>query len=753
MLQLYIKYTDNNYYLLDLDPKENINFKVTVKDLNDITKIFSPFTQSFNLDATDKNKRLCGFIGNEKIQRINNTGEFNSLIYVAGFLFQSGKLTFDETDYEFKNQKSFKTNFASNLTSLTEKLGDSTIQDLFLDVNGDFDREVKINWGLANNIIQKRMAGIRATTMLNGVVLKYGVPFISNKRIWTYDDINLDKIDNIAYNLIAKPTTYNFITPDEVRPAVSYLTILELLIKKIGVPITCPIFETPEIKELYAWCNSENLVPKSDSNFEVTPYSTIVKVREDTKDEIPGSSLPSIPKWIVTETLGVFKIERNETVLYPKDWSDGFDITVTFDGLASVESNETTIKVEVVRDVDNYVLDSEEITSNKYTFRCLDIDSNNTQLDTNGELYFKIQILPINLVKWNTITVENVQKVRRERKVAFGSITQVLRATFRSTSTNSTPSENLGGFKLNLATALPAMKCVDFLKSFFKTFNISVISTGKNDQSMYWVTPNNIKEINKPYSKRIVDYTNYVDIASISKKKANQYNQFYFSHFKSKYYEAIYGNGKLFGELSYPEIKPTKPNKFEVKTDYSIIKQASTFNHPSGARTCLGFSKDSPEILDNGALRYKPVYEELTLFYLKPKVLAVSTSDAGLNIQFTDTVNKKIYAILEASFKCSNGKTIAFGAEDIYTDSLYLNHYKDFIELLLKPNTYKTEFTLNLPPNEIFLNFANTRQNEGNIPVGFRPQNEIIISEQRYQLIDSTIELTSGKTKLTALNF
>jgi hypothetical protein len=151
MLQLYIKYTDNNYYLLDLDPKENINFKVTVKDLNDITKIFSPFTQSFNLDATDKNKRLCGFIGNEKIQRINNTGEFDSLIYVAGFLFQSGKLTFDETDYEFKNQKSFKTNFASNLTSLTEKLGDSTIQDLFLDVNGDFDREVKINWGLAKS--------------------------------------------------------------------------------------------------------------------------------------------------------------------------------------------------------------------------------------------------------------------------------------------------------------------------------------------------------------------------------------------------------------------------------------------------------------------------------------------------------------------------------------------------------------------------------------------------------------------------
>jgi len=60
---------------------------------------------------------------------------------------------------------------------------------------------------------------------------------------------------------------------------------------------------------------------------------------------------------------------------------------------------------------------------------------------------------------------------------------------------------------------------------------------------------------------------------------------------------------------------------------------------------------------------------------------------------------------------------------------------------------------LNLTPNEIFLNFANLNQGESNIPTGFRAQNEIIIGEQRYQLVDSTIDLTTGKTKLTLLNF
>ena len=73
--------------------------------------------------------------------------------------------------------------------------------------------------------------------------------------------------------------------------------------------------------------------------------------------------------------------------------------------------------------------------------------------------------------------------------------------------------------------------------------------------------------------------------------------------------------------------------------------------------------------------------------------------------------------------------------------------------MLLKKNTYLSEFILTLPPNEIFLNFSNLTQGESNIPTGFRGQNEIIISEQRYMLSDSTIDLTSGKTKLSLINF
>lgn len=746
MVQLYIKHTDNNYYLLDLEEDTGINYKLTVKDLSDITKIYSPYTQSFSLKATDKNKILCGFVGNEKIQQVNTEKEFDAMIYISGFIFQSGKLTFEESDYEFQDQKEFKTSFASNLTSLTDKLGDLTIQDLFIDINGNFDPLLKTVWN--KNILKDRMQSVKNMTLANGINFKWGVPFISNNRVWTYNEDDLGIVDNIAYKPNKTVDDVNFINLEEVRPAVTYMTIMKHLLLKIGTPIECPIFEKDEVKDLYAYCNSESLVVPAAAAFSLTDFSNLVYDRYDEKTEIDFTPLPPSPKWTITQTLGVVKIKRNNAVYYPTKWGDGFDLNLTFNGLVSLGQSGTNIKVQLRRTSDNVIIDSQDITGNIYTFRIIDSGVNNTMLDSNGELYVKFEILPTTLVDWTNIEFKSIQSFRIDKKVLLGR--RVTRAKYSATSICNTLSTSLGGNELNLITILPKMKCVDFLKSFFKTFNISVINAGTQDQKMYWLTPSDIQEVNKPYSKRIVDYTNFVDISSLNKKKANQYNQYVFSHFASKYYESVYGNGTKFGELTHPSTPPAKPTKFEVKTDYSIIKQSTTFEHPSGLRTCLAFQNDAPEVLDNGGNRYKPVYEEFTLFYLKPVTLEFN----NLSLEYTSTANAALASALEASFKHPvNGKTLAFGAEADGQNSLYLNYYSSFIESLLRPNAYLSTFNLNLPPNEIFLNFANLNQGESQIPTGFRAHNEIIIGEQRYYLQDASIDLTRGKAKLSVINF
>lgn len=747
MLQLYIKYIDGNFYLLDLEESEAINFKLTVKDLNDINKIWSPFTQSFNLKATDKNKLLCGFVGTEKILRLNNDGIFDAMIYISGFLFQSGKLSFDESNFEFWDQKNFKTNFASNLTSLTEKLGNSTIQDLFQNSDFSFDPKTNIDWSVFT--LKDSLSSVRNITLDNGINLKYGIPFISNNRAWLFDEDNLDVVDNIAFKKSRTADTVNQISILEVRPAITYMSIMNHLLLKIGTPVICPLFDKPELKDLFVWCSSESLTTANAAAFPLINFGSIAYDRYNNQGEIEPS--PNNPKWNIGYDNGIDAFTVQRSLSYnPTYWSDGFDINLKFNNLISLEGSETKIKVVLRNAVNNAILDSQVISSDAYKWRLLDPVNKPSMLNSSGFISIKIEVLPITLLKWDNIEFKTIQKYYHSRKSGVGLGTRVTKATFSATSINNTSSSQLGGNKLNLVTALPKMKCVDFLKSFFKTFNISVVSTGLQDQSMYWLTSSDLKSVNKPYSKRIVDWTPYVDGSSLNKKKGNSYNQYIFSHSNSKYFDAVYGDGTLFGSLTYPEETPSKVNKFEVITNYSILKQNPYFVHPSSARMCFGFSGDSPTIADNGGIRYKPVYDEFTLMYLQQKSLGAD----GLSVEYSKTTNAELLSVLEANFVNSfNSKTLSFGAIDTYTDTLYLNYYMDFINLLLNPNTYKSEFSLNLPPNEIFLNFANLNQGESNIPTGYRAQNEIIIGEQRYSQSEISIDLTSGKTKLTALNF
>jgi len=81
-------------------------------------------------------------------------------------------------------------------------------------------------------------------------------------------------------------------------------------------------------------------------------------------------------------------------------------------------------------------------------------------LDAFGELQLRFEILPETLCSWTSIQFQTKQRV------AFTTSTY-----FYSKSTNATDSATLGGNKLNLITTLPKMKCIDFLKSFFTTFN------------------------------------------------------------------------------------------------------------------------------------------------------------------------------------------------------------------------------------------------------------------------------------------
>lgn len=89
--------------------------------------------------------------------------------------------------------------------------------------------------------------------------------------------------------------------------------------------------------------------------------------------------------------------------------------------------------------------------------------------------------------------------------------------------------------KLDLIKALPKVKIIDFLQSFFKMFNISVFDTSPNNNKLYWLTPSDIRTSGLEYSHLTVDYTPYVDVKNITKSVGSDYNYYNFKHLTSKY--------------------------------------------------------------------------------------------------------------------------------------------------------------------------------------------------------------------------
>ena len=70
-----------------------------------------------------------------------------------------------------------------------------------------------------------------------------------------------------------------------------------------------------------------------------------------------------------------------------------------------------------------------------------------------------------------------------------------------------------------------------------------------------------------------------------------------------------------------------------------------------------------------------------------------------------------------------------------YPINLFSKYYQSQIIRYLDTNVLSQEYTLTLPPSELYLNEATTIQGGGATPVGFRLQNDIIIGETKFSIL------------------
>src|SRR5690554_2700594 len=196
-----------NNELLDTFKDEVIQVASTVKQLSDISKVFTDFSQSFNIPASPKNNRILKHYYDFNIKNpLDTRNKLPAYIQLDGIDFVNGFIRVENVKMQFANPISYEITFFGNLVNLTNLFKETLLSDL--------------NFSFFNHLYN-------ASTVQSGIdtgILNQDIiyPFISRYRRWFYNsdpakNINDDENLNIYFNDI------NF---DEFKPAIKFDAII-----------------------------------------------------------------------------------------------------------------------------------------------------------------------------------------------------------------------------------------------------------------------------------------------------------------------------------------------------------------------------------------------------------------------------------------------------------------------------------------------------------------------------------------------
>jgi hypothetical protein len=220
-LQLFIEGVE-----VDLFKDEIVTVNSSVANVQDISKVFSDFSQSFLVPASPRNNAIFQhWYESDVVPTIDQNLRRDAFIEIETMPFRVGKIQLNEAVIKDGQVVSYSLNFFGALTSLKDRFGELQLKDL------DYS---SLNFTYNGQAVQDRLED--GTT-------SYDVrfPLISAKRFW--NDI-VGNVDNIFE--ATKGISYR-----ELFPAVRVSKIFDFIEAKFGITFNSTFFSSTRWTDLY----------------------------------------------------------------------------------------------------------------------------------------------------------------------------------------------------------------------------------------------------------------------------------------------------------------------------------------------------------------------------------------------------------------------------------------------------------------------------------------------------------------------
>ena len=730
-LQLYIEGE-----LVDLFKDETVELNSTIQDIRDIGKVFTDYSQNFNVPASDTNNKIFRHYYNYNItgNAYDSRQKKQAEIHINYMPFRRGKIFLNGVKMKMNKPYAYDLTFYGNTVSLKDLIGDYKLSDLsgmtfFQSIEHNYDNET--------------VKGAFETGISYGddsSALIY--PLISaEKRLFYHSDATSDSnFFNSSGNLYVDGDSDNNgrgLEYTDLKPAVKCKYIIDAIEERFPITFTDDFFENNDaFSNLYMWLSREkgNIIDyfvESDTGLsqkiitKLTGFTTTSSSETMSDDDLllitkSATTAPTVQ----TITCSITPDDSNNSSPYTIKIID----TLTNELVASATTTDGSESAEF-----NLFQDSSTATR-EYSLKFV-IENFNASATFTGRV----------VARTSLFNPPNTELARQEHDANDGnSITPQLKVTFD--------------------LHLPEMKIIDFLTGLFKMFNLTAYYIDDRSDSdfgkIYVDTLDNFYSdaVNNPLNG-LIDIDKYLDI---TEHQVNSTLPFKRINFEFKETNSILMSqhlaefGEVFGNSEYIPEEVDFGSVYEIKLPFSHLKyeRLLDLNDESDTLIQWGYAAGGSFDSDVDATPaptgdYDPIKAEALLFYgiretNLPDAIAFrngnnttssitnywrpsnSNEDGNPTTPPSHTINFDI--------EVDEWQGINYGQD---TNSLFQTFYSNYVEGIF--NVAKRLFivTAYLPPN---------------ILVNYRMNDQIKIQDKVFRINSITTNLNTGKTKLELLN-
>ena len=266
---------------IELFEDEQINVTSSVQNINDISKVFTDFSQSFTVPASTVNNEIFQhFYQTDVDGTIDHNIRRNALIEIDLTTFRRGKISIEKANIKNNHAENYQLTFYGEIRTLKDLFGEDKLNQLDL---------TSLEFAFTGTDIYNRI-----TDLTTDYDVRY--PLIASNRLWTYHHGSEDITTN------SKSIRYN-----ELFPAVKITRLFQAIANDYGVTFTGTFLSDPRFTNVFLYGKNTNV-------YSFITESTDVVIDQVIANVIQDNTLPNPADLTYTD---IYQDEIN--VLYAQD--------------------------------------------------------------------------------------------------------------------------------------------------------------------------------------------------------------------------------------------------------------------------------------------------------------------------------------------------------------------------------------------------------------------------------------------------